>query len=205
MIPDFMDFRLARTRGALARLIGNAVPPSLSMAVTELALPLLDGFTAKGEAAEEHGRRRRGVPKASTEVVARRMRSTRQRDTAAERRLQQALDEEGLHYELDRAPISSVRTRADVVFADAHVAVYLDGCFWHGCPEHGTWPKANAEWWREKLDANRRRDAVASKILEEAGWRVLRFWAHEPVAAAARTIAQEVRRRSASNRTGAPR
>jgi len=72
--------------------------------------------------------------------------------------------------------------------------VYLDGCYWHGCPKHGTWPKANAQWWREKIETNRRRDADTNQRLEEAGWTVLRFWEHEDPEVAATKIADVVRR-----------
>jgi DNA mismatch endonuclease (patch repair protein) len=73
------------------------------------------------------------------------------------------------------------------------VAVYLDGCFWHACPEHGTWPKANSEWWRAKLETNRRRDVATTQALHRAGWQVFRFWAHESPDAAATLIADAVR------------
>lgn len=76
----------------------------------------------------------------------------------------------------------------DLVFPGPQVAVFVDGCFWHGCPDHASWPKANAEWWRSKIDGNCRRDAEASRALAEAGWLVLRFWEHEPVEVAASVV-----------------
>ncbi len=191
MLPDFLDFRSARTRGAVARLVGNAVPPVLSMRVAEVVLPLIrNGSMAP---AKQNGYRAPGVPAASSEVVARRMRATRQRDTEAEQRLRQALDERGLRYDVHLPPEPGLRSRADIVFTDARVAVYLDGCFWHGCPEHGTWPKANAAWWRAKLEANRRRDITSTEALKGAGWQVFRFWAHESPNDAAGLIANAVR------------
>lgn len=71
------------------------------------------------------------------------------------------------------------RRRADVVFTRQRVAVFVDGCFWHGCPEHGVRPKANAEWWAEKLDTNQRRDLDTDERLTVQGWIVIRCWEHE--------------------------
>jgi DNA mismatch endonuclease (patch repair protein) len=90
------------------------------------------------------------------------------------------------------------------VFASAKVAVYVDGCFWHACPEHGTWPKANADWWRQKIQANVRRDRDSDLLLTEAGWLVLRFWEHEDPLEAAQLVARHVkgRRRARSTSVG---
>ena len=92
-----------------------------------------------------------------------------------------------------------MRRRADLVFTRAKVAVYVDGCFWHGCPLHGTWPKANAEWWRAKLERNIKRDRDTDRQLEAAGWRVARVWEHEDMVAAAVRIAEAVRGNSSAN------
>jgi DNA mismatch endonuclease (patch repair protein) len=73
--------------------------------------------------------------------------------------------------------------------------VVVDGCFWHGCPVHGTWPKANAAWWREKILGNVARDRDTDARLTQAGWTVLRFWEHEEPVGAARKMARIVRRR----------
>jgi DNA mismatch endonuclease (patch repair protein) len=81
------------------------------------------------------------------------------------------------------------------VFRRAKVAVFVDGCFWHGCPEHGSQPKQNAAWWRTKLDANRARDEATNQELTEAGWLVMRFWAHEHPHAAATLVQGAVARR----------
>jgi len=83
----------------------------------------------------------------------------------------------------------------DIVFARARVAVFVDGCFWHGCPDHGTQPKRNAEWWRNKLDQNRRRDASTNGELEAAGWHVMRFWEHDDPEVAASAIHATVKER----------
>ena len=69
--------------------------------------------------------------------------------------------------------------RPDFVFPSARVAVFVDGCFWHGCPKHGTQPKGNAKFWRDKLAQNKARDRRVNRALRRAGWRVLRIWGHE--------------------------
>jgi DNA mismatch endonuclease (patch repair protein) len=93
-----------------------------------------------------------------------------------------------LRFFVDRAPIPSSRRRADLLFPRQCVAVYVDGCYWHGCPLHGTWPKANAEWWREKIDGNRARDRDTDRMLHEAGWTSVRIWEHETVDDAAERV-----------------
>jgi len=75
--------------------------------------------------------------------------------------------------------IPGTRRRADIAFPKHKLAVFVDGCFWHCCPRHATWPKANAEWWRNKLEGNQRRDRATDKLLRQAGWTVLRFWEHQ--------------------------
>ena len=136
----------------------------------------------------------RGIPKASSSEALRRMQNTRRRDTPAELALRSALHRRGLRFFVDRPPLRGTRRRADLVFPRARVAVYVDGCFWHGCPQHGTWPKANAEWWREKIDGNRLRDRATDKELARAGWTVLRVWEHEDPSDAAERVADAVGR-----------
>lgn len=77
------------------------------------------------------------------------------------------------------------------------MAVLIDGCFWHGCPVHGTWPKSNAVWWREKIEANVARDRDTDDRLHRGGWRVIRVWEHEPIGEAADRIETIVRDRAA--------
>jgi DNA mismatch endonuclease (patch repair protein) len=69
--------------------------------------------------------------------------------------------------------------RPDFVFPRLRLAVFVDGCFWHGCPRHATKPKNNRAFWRRKLAANKARDRLVSRTLRRAGWRVLRIWEHE--------------------------
>lgn len=123
------------------------------------------------------------------------MESTRQRDTPAEVALRSALHKLGLRFRVDHPPLSKSRRRADVVFTRARVAVYVDGCFWHGCPDHGTRPKQNAAWWHSKLEANQVRDSETNRELAEAGWLVLRFWEHEGADTAATQVREAVHAR----------
>jgi DNA mismatch endonuclease (patch repair protein) len=102
-----------------------------------------------------------------------RMRRIRQRDTAAELAVRQALRARGLRYRLNWK-IPGVRSRPDIAFPGARVAVYVDGCFWHGCLRHGTFAKRNAELWSEKIDQNRLRDKRIVDHLTSCGWQVVR-------------------------------
>jgi DNA mismatch endonuclease (patch repair protein) len=86
---------------------------------------------------------------------------------------------------VDFPPIKGVRRRADVVFTRQRVAVFVDGCFWHSCPIHATQPKRNIEFWRTKLDTNRKRDADTDATLRAADWLVVRIWEHEDAVTAA--------------------
>lgn len=119
------------------------------------------------------------------------MQTTRRRDTPAEVALRSALHRLGLRFRV-AYPLPGLRRSADVAFPRRRVAVFVDGCFWHGCPVHGTWPKQNAEWWRAKIEANQRRDADTDRRLAEAGWLVIRVWQHEDAEAIAREIAVAV-------------
>ncbi|MBM7771669.1 DNA mismatch endonuclease (patch repair protein) [Actinokineospora baliensis] len=126
----------------------------------------------------------------STAAVRQRMSRQRARDTEIEMALRRALHALGLRYRVHRRPVRTVRREADVVFTRARVAVFVDGCFWHGCPEHATWPKRNAQFWRDKIEGNRRRDRDTDDRLAAEGWRVVRVWEHEdPLAAADRVRA----------------
>ena len=78
-----------------------------------------------------------------------------------------------------------MRTRADIVFTRARAAVFVDGCFWHVCPEHGTWPRSNSRFWLEKIETNRNRDARITMALKDHGWTVVRVWEHDSVHEAA--------------------
>jgi DNA mismatch endonuclease (patch repair protein) len=132
-------------------------------------------------------------PAASSPVVKRRMMNTPKRDTPKELALRRELHGRGLRYLVDVAPLLSLRRRADLVFRGPHIAVFVDGCFWHCCPQHGTTPKSNRNWWLAKLKRNRERDRDTDVRLHQAGWRVIRVWEHEPTGAAADRVERAVR------------
>lgn len=134
----------------------------------------------------------RRVPAPSSELASQRMRNTPTRDTPAELAIRRLLHARGLRYRVDVRPEKSLRRKADIVFRPAKVAVFVDGCFWHRCPTHGSAPKANATWWREKLRANVERDRDTDTRLEEAGWVVVRVWEHDDPTQAADVIARVV-------------
>lgn len=123
----------------------------------------------------------------STSVRAR-MSRQRQRDTAPEVALPQELHRRGLRFRGDHPLPGLPRRSTDVAFTRVQLAVCVDGCFWHDCPEHGTRPKFRARWWEEKLQKNVARDRDTEARLLEAGWTVLRFWEHESPVTSAATV-----------------
>jgi DNA mismatch endonuclease (patch repair protein) len=126
------------------------------------------------------------------ERKSREMRAQRERDTGIERTIRSLLHARGLRFRVHRRLLAGSRREVDVVFPGARVAVFVDGCFWHGCPEHGTWPRNNAEFWRRKIEENVRRDRDTNARLEADGWTVLRVWEHESPGDAASRIAAVV-------------
>lgn len=108
------------------------------------------------------------------------MQANRSRDTRPELEIRRILHRLGLRYRVGIAPEPSLRRRADIVFTRARIAVFIDGCFWHGCPVHGRSSfNFNADYWSAKIAANVARDADTNERLAGAGWRVLRYWEHE--------------------------
>ncbi len=145
-------------------------------------------------------------PTASSAEARRRMQANRRRDTKPELALRRLLHARGRRFRVDYPLLPDLRRRADVVFTRPKVAVYLDGCFWHSCPVHGTTARANAAFWAEKLAANQQRDRDTDRRLVEAGWTVVRIWEHEsPDEAADRVEATlaERRRQTATERASA--
>lgn len=123
------------------------------------------------------------------------MQANRRRDTKPELRLRSLLHAKGLRYRVDFKPLQGVRWRADVVFTRAKVAVFVDGCYWHQCPEHSKPPSRNADYWAPKLEGNVSRDREFDRHLRENGWIVVRAWEHEdPMAVADRVEAAVARR-----------
>ena len=131
-------------------------------------------------------------PWASSAAVRATMQGNRRRDTSPELALRRALHAMGLRYRVDAKPLPSLNRRADLVFRRAKVAVFLDGCYWHGCAEHGTVAKTNVEYWSPKIAGNRTRDADTNRRLVEAGWLPLRIWEHEDVEKASQRVLELV-------------
>lgn len=133
-------------------------------------------------------------PFASSEAVRRRMSRQRREGTAPEVALRHALHSLGLRYRVHRAPLPGLRRKADIVFGPAQVAVFVDGCFWHGCPEHGRRRHDVNNWyWPDKIDRNRRRDVDTDRALTSAGWLVVRVWEHEVSGPGAKAAAERVK------------
>ena len=122
------------------------------------------------------------------------MLNTKRRDTPFELAVRRRLHASGLRYFVDRSIRGVSRARPDVIFPSSKVAVFLDGCFWHCCPFHGSTPSANGDWWRRKLAANASRDRRHNCELRRAGWQVLRFWEHEEPEEVAAAIRATVKR-----------
>ncbi|WP_334170236.1 very short patch repair endonuclease [Sinomonas sp.] len=116
---------------------------------------------------------------ASTPAIRKTMLGNRSRDTAPELLVRRAVHAMGLRYRVAARPVPELRRTADLVFTRARVAVFIDGCYWHGCPEHYIEPKRNVDYWRPKIARNRERDKETTAELTARGWRVLRFWSHE--------------------------
>ena len=121
-------------------------------------------------------------------VVSARMSRVRSRDTRPEVALRSELHRRGLRFRIGRRPIPALRRTADVVFGPARVAVLVDGCFWHKCPNHYRPSARNEVFWAEKIADNQRRDHETNRLFAEAGWRVIRVWEHEDPAEAADRI-----------------
>lgn len=132
-------------------------------------------------------------PVASSEVAARRMSRQARRETKPEVELRRELHRRGLRYRVHVSLRVLPRRRVDIVFSRARVAVFVDGCFWHSCPQHATAPKSNGPWWADKLGRNVARDRETDRTLTEAGWLVIRVWEHEPAPAAADRVEAAVR------------
>jgi len=139
-------------------------------------------------------------PRPTSERVSARMARHPRRDTLPELAVRRLLHRQGLRYRVDKAPTPRLRRKADVVFSRSRVAVFIDGCYWHGCPDHCRLSGQNLAWWRDKIARNRERDADTDAMLRSAGWAVVRAWAHEDPIAVAMRIEDLVKRRSLPSR-----
>lgn len=134
---------------------------------------------------------------ASSESVRNVMRANVKRDTKPELALRRALHRMGLRYRVAARPqvLKGRIGRADVLFTSARTAVYLDGCWWHACPEHFRPARTHAAYWGPKIERNRARDSAVDTALAAAGWLSIRIWEHEDPSAAAQRIAGALRKR----------
>lgn len=121
------------------------------------------------------------------------MKRVRQQGTTAEMRLRKELFRLGLRYRVNYKILEMPRRTVDIAFPRQRLAIFVDGCFWHGCPEHGSWPKLNAEFWRDKINTNRIRDADTDHRLRALGWNVIRVWEHEVPGDVATRVAVHIR------------
>ena len=136
------------------------------------------------------------MPQPPSPAVRARMRAQRRRDTGCELALRSALHGLGLRYRVDARPLPDWRRRADVTFSKARVAVFVNGCFWHGCETHRRPSQRNREWWNQKIERNRARDRDTDAKLRAEGWVAIRVWEHDDPEIAARAIARLVRSRA---------
>jgi DNA mismatch endonuclease (patch repair protein) len=133
------------------------------------------------------------------------MQAIRSRDTKPEQLIRQLVHAQGLRYRVAAKPLPGLRRTADMVFRPAKVAVFIDGCYWHGCPEHYIPPRTNPGYWSQKVAGNMARDRDTDRRLTEAGWEVLRFWEHESpeeCASAVLRVVLERRRRLLERKLG---
>jgi DNA mismatch endonuclease, patch repair protein len=135
---------------------------------------------------------RRDKPPASSPTVSERMSRQAQKNTSVELEVRRRLHRCGLRYRL-HVPVPGVPRRTiDIAFPAQHTAIFLDGCFWHGCPTHGQIPRSNSAWWGQKIQGNVDRDANTTAHLMSLGWHVLRFWEHEAPEAVVERIYPEI-------------
>ena len=121
------------------------------------------------------------------------MQGNRSRDTKPELAVRSAVHRRGLRFRVSVRPLPELPRTADLVLRKSRVAVFVDGCYWHGCPEHRTQPATNAEYWADKITRNIERDAETTDYLQQAGWTVLRFWEHEDPESVADRVQESVR------------
>lgn len=121
------------------------------------------------------------------------MQGNRSRDTSPELAVRRRLYADGLRFRVAHRPEPGLNRTADIVFTKQRIAIFIDGCYWHACPEHRTVARANASYWSEKLARNVARDVDTTSRLTDAGWTVLRFWEHEDPDEVAATVVTVVR------------
>ena len=121
------------------------------------------------------------------------MQANKSHDTGPEMALRRELFKRGMRYRVGLAPLKGFRRTVDIAFTRAKVAVLVDGCFWHGCPEHRRPPKTHSDYWESKVRHNMERDHQTTQMLQDAGWQVIRLWEHETVQNMADLVMNAVR------------
>lgn len=155
-------------------------------------MPPLPQNSEKPNEANARTRTVRGLPYPYPESGAssNAVRANRKSDTKPEKRLRALLHRNGYRFRKDLTiQLPDLRVRPDIAFTRQRIAVFLDGCFWHRCPQHGSTPRANSDYWGPKLDRNVERDRLVDERLREAGWRVVRIWEHVSPDEASRQVA----------------
>ncbi|MCY3650303.1 MAG: very short patch repair endonuclease [Acidimicrobiaceae bacterium] len=130
---------------------------------------------------------------ASSPATRKSMQGNRSRDTKPELAVRSAVHRRGIRFRVAVRPQPELPRTADLVLRRSRIAVFVDGCFWHGCPEHHTQPRTNSEYWADKIASNIERDAETTAYLQQSGWTVLRFWEHEDAEAVADLVQKSIR------------
>ena len=181
---------------SVCRQIGNAVPPLLAHVLAAgIANAVLEEEAAERLHTAPKPIKPASIPPApppSDKRTRSRMRRQSRRDTKPEILLRKALSRHGLRYRVDYAAVPSERSKADIAFPGIKLAIFVHGCFWHGCPEHHRPTKSNTKWWADKIAANRQRDQETASALQAASWTIVRVWEHEAPDIAAKRIASLV-------------
>lgn len=188
-LQTFPDrYRFVGSTTSRARQIGNAVPPMLAQLLAhQIAAQVAPARTSAPPRLLKPCAQLPAPP--TTAATSARLKAQKRTDTRPETLLREELIRRGISgYEIDRRPLPDVRRTADVVFFANKVAVFVDGCFWHGCPVHSRETKSNTKWWRDKIQTNRIRDADTDAQLRAGGWSAVRVWEHETPAEAAQRV-----------------